>query len=195
MADTRQAVADALEALSENLPLDRITVRDLTSRCGIARQTFYYYFHDIYDVVEWFFRQAVETALGECHGMEDWPTGYLLLLRFMQQHKTLVTNIYRSVRREYVDYFMNQMLLRYVQPLATQTAEGMNVTQEQAEFVARFYTLALNNISLDWIRNGMKESPAALADKASTLLRGTFQKSLSNFQQQNAGKTYTLRKM
>ena len=47
MADTRQAVADALEALSENLPLDRITVRDLPSRCGIARQTFYYYFHDI----------------------------------------------------------------------------------------------------------------------------------------------------
>ena len=33
-------------------PLDKITVRDLVDDCGINRNTFYYYFQDIYAVLE-----------------------------------------------------------------------------------------------------------------------------------------------
>ena len=30
--------------------MNKITVRDIVSECEITRNTFYYYFHDIYDV-------------------------------------------------------------------------------------------------------------------------------------------------
>ena len=43
---------DILHTLLEMLrdtPLDEITVKDLTERCGISRQAFYYHFSDIYD--------------------------------------------------------------------------------------------------------------------------------------------------
>lgn len=32
---------------------DKITINDITEKCGINRQTFYYHFHDIYELIEW----------------------------------------------------------------------------------------------------------------------------------------------
>ena len=33
------------------IPLDEISVTSLTKRCGVNRKTFYYHFHDIYDLL------------------------------------------------------------------------------------------------------------------------------------------------
>ena len=50
--NTKQQFADALSALLERKSLDRITVSDITDECGLNRQTFYYHFHDIYELIE-----------------------------------------------------------------------------------------------------------------------------------------------
>ena len=38
--------------IAEKKPLQKITVRDIVDDCGINRNTFYYYFRDIYEVAE-----------------------------------------------------------------------------------------------------------------------------------------------
>ena len=48
---TKQALKTSLEKLLAKKPLDKITINDLTSDCGISRMTFYYHFKDIYDLV------------------------------------------------------------------------------------------------------------------------------------------------
>ena len=50
--DVKAAVADALLELIRRKDADKITVKDLVEVCGISRQTFYYHFKDIVDVVE-----------------------------------------------------------------------------------------------------------------------------------------------
>ena len=52
---TKQMLADALYRTLEKKPLDRIRISDLTQECGVNRQTFYYHFHDIYELVEWIY--------------------------------------------------------------------------------------------------------------------------------------------
>ena len=44
---------------------DKITVKDLVEVCGISRQTFYYHFKDIVDVVEWAAQQGVQRLVRE----------------------------------------------------------------------------------------------------------------------------------
>lgn len=43
--------ADELKELMKRKPLDKISIRELTDGCGVNRQTFYYHFADIYDLV------------------------------------------------------------------------------------------------------------------------------------------------
>lgn len=60
---TKNALKASLEKLLAKKPLDKITINDLTSDCGISRMTFYYHFKDIYDLVEWVCLEKSRTAL------------------------------------------------------------------------------------------------------------------------------------
>lgn len=51
--NTKQFIADALYELMKQKSLDKITVKDLVSYCNISRTTFYYYYKDIIDVIEY----------------------------------------------------------------------------------------------------------------------------------------------
>lgn len=46
-------IAEAFIRLSKQKNIDKITVKDLVEACGISRQTFYYHFQDILEVIEW----------------------------------------------------------------------------------------------------------------------------------------------
>ncbi len=51
-----------LRKLLEKKTLDKITVKDITDDCGVNRQTFYYHFHDVYDLVEWILQKKRRSS-------------------------------------------------------------------------------------------------------------------------------------
>lgn len=55
---TKKAIMESFLHLAAKKPLDKITVRDIVDDCGINRNTFYYYFQDIYAVLEELCRHA-----------------------------------------------------------------------------------------------------------------------------------------
>ena len=61
---TKDAIAKALTDLLQERPIEKITIKDITDRCGISRQTFYYHFSDIYDLMEWTLDKELRKALG-----------------------------------------------------------------------------------------------------------------------------------
>ena len=61
---TKDAIAKALTDLLQERPIEKITIKDITDRCGINRQTFYYHFSDIYDLMEWTLDKELRKALG-----------------------------------------------------------------------------------------------------------------------------------
>ena len=56
-------IAEAFIRLSKQKNIDKITVKDLVEACGISRQTFYYHFQDILEVIEWSLDQAFSHLL------------------------------------------------------------------------------------------------------------------------------------
>lgn len=67
---TKRALAESLKKLLSKKNLDKITVKDIITDCGVNRQTFYYHFHDIYALTEWALRRASlektrTTVIGE----------------------------------------------------------------------------------------------------------------------------------
>lgn len=49
---TQQAIMYSMLKLLQDKPLDKITVKDICEMCEINRNTFYYYYSDIYQVLE-----------------------------------------------------------------------------------------------------------------------------------------------
>ena len=49
---TKDALADALRSMMMVKPIDKVTVKDIVEICGVNRQTFYYHFDDVDDLLE-----------------------------------------------------------------------------------------------------------------------------------------------
>lgn len=105
--------------------------KDLISACGVSRQSFYYYFSDIYDIVEWIFTEEADKALRDYSDIESWEFGYVLMMKWVLNHRALVQNTYNSIRRDYVEFFMNRVLYSYIIKVVEDAAVGMNVTNDQ----------------------------------------------------------------
>ena len=52
MSDTKRKMAQALKELMAEKPLKRSTIQDIVERSHMTRQSFYYHFQDIYEVLE-----------------------------------------------------------------------------------------------------------------------------------------------
>lgn len=181
----KQTIADELVSMLNDHSLEEITVKDLTGRLGVTRQTFYYHFHDIYEIVEWIFQSNSDMILSEFSTIDSWQFGYVLMMKWVQNNKSLVLNCYHSVRKDYVETFMNRILYQYIYQVVQEQSKGMRVTEQQKAFIARFFTLAINAISQEWIASGMTENPNRIAEQVNTLIKGDFKKALRNFEQKN----------
>ena len=77
---TRRQLADALRHKLATKPLQKITIRELVEECGLNRQTFYYHFKDIYDLLRWMFIYDGEQLLNKRLTTETWEEALLLVL-------------------------------------------------------------------------------------------------------------------
>ena len=59
---------------------DRITVKDICEQCEINRNTVYYYFKDIYDVLEAIFEDEVRLVMDEAKEGVTFHDAYALSL-------------------------------------------------------------------------------------------------------------------
>lgn len=136
---TKQALEASLKKVMLQKPLDKITISDITSDCGISRMAFYYHFKDIYDLVEW---SCLEDAKRALQGKRTYD-----LLKAVVEEKTA----------------------------------GMQIREEQKEFIANFYKYSFVGIMLDWIKQGMKEDYSEIVDNMALTLHGSITNSVQNF--------------
>ena len=94
---TKLALANALKAQLQKKFLDDITVKELVEACEINRQTFYYHFQDIYDLLRWLLEHETAEALG---GAEDWQAALLDAFRYIRDNHMVIYHIYRSAGRD-----------------------------------------------------------------------------------------------
>ena len=62
---TKIMFADTLEEMLKEMSLDKVRVAKLCERCGTTTPTFYYYFHDKYELVAWMFLQDFADAFAD----------------------------------------------------------------------------------------------------------------------------------
>ena len=72
---TKEIIAKTFTELLDEKPMSKITVKDIVERCGVNRNTFYYHFKDIYDLVEWSCLEDATQALQGKKTYETWQEG------------------------------------------------------------------------------------------------------------------------
>lgn len=169
---TKRALEASLKNLLLKKPLDKITINDIAEDCGISRMTFYYHFKDIYDLIEWSCVEDARKALEGKKTYDTWQQGFLQILQSLQKDKVFYINVYHSISREYIEQYLYKLTYDLMIGVVEERAAGMSVRAEDKEFIAHFYKYAFVGLTLEWIRGGMKEAPAAIVERISTVTHG-----------------------
>lgn len=178
---TKRAMSAALKNLLREKKLNKITVQDIADECGINRQTFYYHFQDIYDLVEWTCIEDTEKVIKENKTYDTWQEGFLAVFDLAKKDKTFIDNIYRSVSLEMLEQYLYRLVYPLLKNVVDEKANGQTVREENKKYIADFYKYAFVGVLLEWIRNDMAESPGQIVDRVSRIVGGAIENAFANF--------------
>lgn len=181
---TKQALADSLKKLLLHKPVDKITINDLTTECGISRMAFYYHFKDIYDLVEWVCIEDGKKALQDKNTYDTWQEGMLQVFEAVLENKLFILNVYRSISREKIENYLYGLTYELIANVVEEKCVGVDLADEDKAFIAEFYKYGFVGIILGWIDRGMKEDYKEIVKRMSITLHGNITNSIQNFNQE-----------
>lgn len=104
--DMKSIIAAALTELIQRGNIDKITVKALIEECHISRQTFYYHFQDLMDVIEWTMRQTTRQLSEESRKQERMIDALKVFISFARQHAVMIRKLMDSQRRPQIEKMM-----------------------------------------------------------------------------------------
>lgn len=179
---TKAALEESLKRLLLKKPLDKITITDITTDCGISRMAFYYHFKDIYDLVEWSCVEDGTKALQGKKTYDSWTEGLTQIFEAVLENKPFIMNVYRNVDRERMERYLYHLTYDLIVGVVQEKSKDLDISGEDKKFIANFYKYGFVGIMLEWIQEGMKEDIEELVNKMSLTLYNTVTTSIRNFQ-------------
>lgn len=169
---TQKALSEALLGQLKTKQLDRITVTELTDECGLARNTFYYYFKDVYDLLSYTFTEELARIRRQYADNQNWEGGLEATINYLYMHRQAMHNIYQSIFKEFIVEHINAIAYEHAfSIIRARTQEKTD--QSSSAIIARFYSYALLGALTDWLAGGLKTPPEVLARTFDTLFVGT----------------------
>ena len=116
---TKELIRDEFIKTLNEKPLSKITVTNIVDKCDINRNTFYYYYQDIYAILSEIFETELQSAIDEYNDTLSWEEGFLVATKFALENKTAIYHVYNSMQREELEnYIFNvsgNVMEKYVQ--------------------------------------------------------------------------------
>ena len=178
---TKLALEASLKKLMLHKPLDKITINDLTTDCGISRMSFYYHFKDIYDLVEWVCVEDGRRALQDKKTYDTWQEGLCQIFEAVLENKPFILNVYRSVSKDKIESYLYKLTYELIANVVEEKSTGTGLAQADRSFIAEFYKYGFVGVMLDWIGEGMKADYREITARICTLMHGSIDNSIRNF--------------
>ena len=131
------------ELMSENYPLNEISVNLLTKRCKISRPTFYYHFHDIYDLVTLVF---LNESIPEIKRAKNLTKILNCIYNYYVSNRNFIDVIIASSAKDLFEEFIaNNCYQAFFKILYTLDDERA-LTLTHRKHIARFYSTAFGKM-------------------------------------------------
>ncbi len=150
---TQKFIMSTFMQLLENESLDKITVRDIVEECEINRNTFYYHYSDIYDLLDDVFRVETEKFMSEdVDENTTFGEEYERAARFVLKYKKAILHIYDSKKRDVLQNYLETLAFSFISRFVKKEADGYGLPDEDIDYITGFYTHAIVGNTIEWIK-------------------------------------------
>lgn len=175
---TKNAIRRGFMELLSQRPFDRISVVDIAQHCEINRNTFYYYYEDIFALVEDVLDTERKKIREEYEGGSSMEQIYLRCTDFIRRNKRAITHLVNSSNRERLDRYFFRSTLDVMTGMVRKMSRGRSISESELERIALYHTAALIGLERAWVLGGMKEGTGECLQSMGPMLEASIRTAL-----------------
>ncbi len=173
MADfTKKAIRDSFLNLLSEKPLKQISVRDIVDKCGINRNTFYYHFQDIPQLLESIISEDADRLILDHPSIDSMEECLDAIIDFSLKNKTVVLHIYRSINRDIFEQYQWRVCDRVVTKYIDGLLDGRTISPEDRKFIISYVKCVSFGLVIGWLDGGMEDEIHKFAHRICQLKLG-----------------------
>lgn len=150
---TKLVIAQSLREILKTKPFDKIKIREIVDNCNLNRQTFYYHFQDIYELVEWMYTHDGSLIVRDTFKAGGLSETVRLMLVYIENHKSELLNISNSKASYYFFDFLRKRINECYILCFDLLSSEYNIPESYKSFIAEYLTCAIVGVLEHWIKN------------------------------------------
>ncbi len=166
---TEKAIKTAFMALLNEKPLSRITVKDISDRCGINRNSFYYHYQDIPSLIKEILTAKVDDIITGYPSIDTLDDCIGVAVSFAADNKKAILHIYNSVSRDIFEQYLWQLCEQTVNAYIDTAFEKAELNESERGTLAGYHSCVVFGVISGWLRGGMRENMRPSPDRLSQL--------------------------
>ena len=178
---TQKAIIDSFMELLQKKSLDKITVKDIIEETEVNRNTFYYHFQDIYDLLESAFEEEAVKFRSEADPKNNFYEEYIRTVNFLLDHSDAIIHIYNSKSRDVIKTYLESAASFFIGRFVEEAAEGSKLSENGKNYIIYFYIDAIIGITLRWIEGSMMDSKEVLIKTVSDSFNATVKQMVTSY--------------
>lgn len=171
MTNTKDVIFRTFLDLLREKPFDKITIRNIVETANINRNTFYYYYDDIYELLEEMFTMEMNELIANHSSGIRWLIGFLKMLQTSYENKSIINNICSSRSYEYFETYMFKSCRIILADYVHEECKT-GIDDDVQEFIISFYMNGITGALSEWFRTGMQDSPEQIIKKFIVIFEG-----------------------
>lgn len=162
---TKKAIRNSFIKLLNEKPLKQISVRDIVDDCGINRNTFYYHFQDIPQLLASIIKEDSVRIISEHPQLNSVEECVDAVIKFSLDNRKAVLHIYRSVNRDLYEQYQWQICEYVVKTYMDSVLQGRKISDEDRQIITEYMKCVLFGLIMDWLERGMQNDVQAFAHR------------------------------
>ena len=177
------AIIESFKELLNKQCIHKITVKEICEHCSVNRQTFYYYFTDIMDILKFMIYEELSIEIAQNRTFETWGGGFLATMNYMKKNSKMILHVYNSLYWNEANTYFTNFSNKLLDDVVIECAEKMVVKLSEKDelFIVNFYRHVFNGLIIDWISQEMEGEPEVILKKLLIMITGSISRSVSAF--------------
>ncbi|MBR3403021.1 MAG: TetR/AcrR family transcriptional regulator [Parasporobacterium sp.] len=169
---TKMVIRETFLQLLEQKPLHQITVKMVVEKCGINRNSFYYHYQDMPDLVEDIVMTEADRIIEENPSVLSDSRALNAVARFISDKRRAILHIYNSVNRDIFERYLWKVCDHVVSSYESHFLEGKPVSEFDRGILKRTFKCFCFGVAIEWLDSDMEPDVQKEIDRFCSLYQG-----------------------
>lgn len=178
--NTKMLLANTLKNLLEKKSFSKVTVTEIITLSKVNRNTFYYHFEDIYDLLRWLLEQEAINIVKDYDSKDEIDMAINFTLSYIEKNRSFLKNILFSVGEKDLRRFFSKDFREIIGNFIKIDEEelGIKIDDQYRNVLTMYLTEAIAGLLIESLNKKYEISNAKISSYIKTISTSSIKASL-----------------